>query len=944
MRALAPFDRLRKVLADSRPQRSSRCRGALFTELPSLEPLEARRLLSGSPFIYTATSSDSLRLKIVTSKLNVIDDVTHAVLKSAALSSINQVQINGFHGGNQALTVDTSGGQFPIPIAFNPSGSGNSLRVDDSTDTASVNYTVSNVEVSVGATAIAYNSALTAGLVLLTGTGADYVNVLSTQGQTPTTIDSSGVAATKFSIGGGFTASGGMGTGSLANIAGPLTLGSHAADSLTALDNGNSAPDFYSVMSTGLSWNNLNSLTYASAQSITLATDSFGGSIFVRSLPASTTYVGLAPGGTRTSMIISPDALNAPQQRLIDASSMVPAGAADLLAVDDSTDTRQGVNYNIFNFGVTVGIPVPVNPVATLVDYSAGVSGGLGINTGLGAGDAVSVFSTLATVAVAVNTSGVNPTSIAVGAGAGNSLASVAGPLTLQTFAIDQISFNDQGDASAATYYLTTNYLVWNHSIIGYRSVASISVTTGSHAADTLFVSSLPASTTNVTLAPGGVSASFIVSSGPLQVAGRVIDAATNVPAHSNAFVTVDDSIDPNPLVGYKITSSSVTLSTGTTVLYGANDSGGLVINTGKGVDDTANVYSTLAQVQVAINTSGFNPTTIQVGGDLLAPIGNLAAIAGPLTLKDAPIDAIDFLDQTSTAPASYTLTASGLFFNNQIIGYTSATVIDLFTSTARDTINVPSLPAALLEVNFHVENSAAQPGTSITLGAGAMTTSSLQRTFQLGSSTPSGSGGVPAGADDVLTVDDSADSTPGVDYTVGPGQIGVLIGATGHNVIAYSTNFAAIALLTGSGAGDVVNITGTSVPTDIITSAAGSAAITVGNSGNLDGISAGLNIVSKSKNDRLTLDDSANSAFESYVVTATSLQRGGLTIAYQGFASFTVLTGTFEQMLPGGPVFDQVTVKDLPAGDTLNLTIQGTNEYFVDPTSVFGKINLTVR
>lgn len=944
MGTLTLLDHLRKILTDSRPQRSARRRGRQLTKLTALEPLEDRRLLSGSPFTYTATNVDSLRLKVAGNNLDVIDDKTHAVLQAVPLASVSQVQINGFSGGKQTLTVDTSGGQFPIPIIDNSVGSGNILQVNDSTNAKATNYTVSNVEVSVGATAIAFNATLTGGLVLSTGTGADYVNVVSTNSQVPTTINSSGGGVTQFSVGGPFTSSGGLGTGSLANIAGPLTLGSHGVDKLTFLDNGNTAADFYSITSTGLSWSNTGSLTYGGAQSITLASDSASGSIFVRSLPASTTYVELAPLGTGKALDISPAALNTTVNRTIDASSLVAANAGDLLTVDDSTDTRWGVNYGVYNDAVTVGVPTPWSSVATTVDYGAGVSGGLVINTGTGSGDVGSVYSTLAAVSVAINTSGVNATTINVGAGSGNSLNSVAGGLTLQTYAVDQISFNDQGDAAPANYKVTSNALLWNNSIIGYRSVAAISVTTGSATGDTLFVSSLPASTTRVTLSPSGQRADFIASPAVLQVSGRVIDAGTQIPAGSNTLVTVDDSLDTTANVAYKVTSTSIALSTGTTVLYGANDTGGVVMNLGSGPGDKVSVYSIPAPVLVAINASSANPTTFEVGGDIQAGAGNLAAIAGSLYLKTTPSDAIDFLDQTSGAPASYTLTSTGLQFNNHSIGFATATVIDLFTSTAKDTVSVTSLPTALLEVNFHVENSAAMPGTSITLSSGAMTTSTTQqRTFQLGSSTPNGSGGVPAGAGDTLTVNDSADPAAAVNYAVTATQIGLTSGGNIHNVIDYSANFGYVSLLTGSGAGDVVNITGTAAPLSVITSAAGSAIITVGNSGNLNGIANCLNLVSNSSKDQLTINDSANTAYENYVVTQSYLERGWLYIGYEGFKNFTVLTGSYEKTVKGVAQYDQVIVENLSAGYTVNLTIASTADYFVEPSAVHGKVNLTV-
>ncbi|HEX4128425.1 MAG TPA: hypothetical protein VHZ24_00170 [Pirellulales bacterium] len=878
----------------------------------SFEALETRRLLSGTPFNYSAMNADPLQLVVVGSTLELRDQKTNAIVQSAVLASTSSVTINGYAGGGQTFDVDFSGGAFNIPITINSNGTPDQLLIDDHADTAAgVAYSIGSSTVAVDATTICYGSSFVNGMIVDTGSGiGDQVTINSVNPASPLTLNTSAAGAESVSIGGSTA-------GSLGSFVGYLTLNTHASDSLTFLDNASSALSSYSITATGLIFNG-RIIPYTTAASIKLATSSYAGeAVFVTSLPTATSYVSLVPTAGHISMIVSPSALASSTPRTIDAGSSAPAGSGDLMTVDDSTDPTSGVFYTVTATFVQAG--------NTAVVYGSSASGGLVINTGKGSGDEVIVDSTSAAVSVAVNTSGASATSIFVGGLVTGSLANIAGPLTLLTHAVDSIVFNDNATTSVVNYQLMSSYLLWNSSIIGYISPGSITVATSRATGDRLFVTSLPASTTFVTLAPAGTNTSFIVSPDALH-ATRIIDAASKVPAGSSTSVTVDDSTNTASVV-YTVINSGVQLSGGALVEYGAGDTGGLVINTGRGINDIVNVVQTLAQVPVAINTSGAYRTTIYVGGansNLL--LGTLAAIAGPLTLQTNPLDAVVFLDDASSASATYTIYSNYLVFNSQIIGYRSLVAIELFTSTAKDTVNVCSLPAALTSLALHLDNSAASPGTVVTLKSGAFTTA-LQRTVDASSF-------IPAGAGDYLTVDDSADTVAGMSYNLIAHVISISQGGPGYTSVLYSSNYQAVALLTGSGKNDSVTIAATSAPMNVTTSAAGCTTIDVG-SGNLGNIAPGLTIQSQGIHDSLTFDDSANSTGTTYDIQGNQLTRGSLTIGFTVAAkAFTVLVGTG---------MNSVTVENLPSAETLALTINKTDSY-TKLASALGTVVLAKR
>jgi hypothetical protein len=453
---------------------------------------------------------------------------------------------------------------------------------------------------------------------------------------------------------------------------------------------------------------------------------------------------------------------------------------------------------------------------------------------------------------------------------------------------------------------------------------------TSQHAGDAVNILSLPGTTSDLNFVPTGANGSLLVSPSALSVPGLVIDEASATVPGFNTYVTADDSTDKTSNVTYKITSTSVAIVGGTTVDYAANDTGSVVLNTGDGSGDIVDIYSTLAQVQVAINTSGVNRTAIYVAGDNTLT-GSLATIGGPLTLKTAAIDTIVFLDNTSSAAATYTLSANSLVFNSQIIGFTSAVAIELYTSTGIDVLNIPSLPAALTSLGLHEDDSAAGATSRITVGAGALT-SSLQRTIDAGSF-------IPAGAGDLLTVNDSSDATPNVLYNFVTRAIFVSpLNSSNYTAILYSPNYANVSLLTGTGAGDESTITATSARVALTTAPTGSVAIFVGGTSNgmLSNIAAGLSIGSTSPHDQLTFNDVANTAATTYYIYNDQLIIGSLLI------QFTVKTTVLNVLVGVG--LDTVYVEDVPPGDTLNLTVDANDNLYFNTPDILGRVNVFSR
>lgn len=901
----------------------------------SFESLEQRQLLSGTPFTYTAINADALGLLPLSSngEFQLIDNTKNQVLAETNQNDFTSIVINGYSGGGQLLTVvENNNGVFNIPITFNDgqvaNAANNKLIVDASAfPNAGQSYTVTSTAVDFGATPINYSPYTQGGVTLNIGTGAvGTVTVDSTLGSVPVTINSGG-GGDKYFIGGSTT-------GNLTNIAGPLTLDSASNDSLSFLDNGDASPGSYQLTSTGLVFNGVK-LKYASAASITVSMGTYGGTaIDVSALPAATTYFGWAPNGARQSLIVNSGPLDESVGLVIDASSMVPAGQGDLLTVDDSTGTVPQALYTVTSSTVQMGEFGGSHAPNTLVKYSPNVTGGLVINTGAGPGDIQAyINSTATTVPVAINTSSATYTSLYVGGYLAGNMSAIAGPLTLKTHEQDAIIFNDNSNPAAATYQFMSTYLLYDgKTIIGYTNPGAFLVETSTHAGDAVILKSLPAATGTFFFSPTGTGAALLVSSAPLAMPGLTVDAYSEVPTGSKALVTVDDSSDPNSNVAYTIAGGAVAVQGGAQVLYGPGDSGGVVLNTGTGRNNTVNVTSTLANVQLAINTNSPPSGTQIFVGSPNAP-GGLSQVAGPLFLNTKVGDTVVLNDQANSNATSYTITSTYLAAGSQVIGYAQMTNLTLYSSSGKDTITAQSLPSQLANFSLLMSNSSANPGSTATFEAGAVTRS-LQRSVTVSDSVGSG---------DLLSVNDSIDTAANTLYNLATSVVSVAelfiqtLNTSNYTLFNYSDNLQGISLLTGTGAGDAAWISATAVPLTLVTSASGSVAIAVGSNGGsggtLSNIAAGLNIESNSLNDHLTFNDSSNTIGTTYVIQGSSLQRGSLVITFSA-RIFTVLTGTGT---------NSETVENLPAGDILNLTINSTDTY-TKLGSALGTVNLTVR
>lgn len=906
------------------------------------EFLEDRRLLTA--YAFTSTNADNLRLvgtgaiqSGYATQFEIVDDSTHTVLVPAQPTSYyTAITIIGDNNAGEQLTVDETNGILPLPVTYEAAelggnaGNNNKLIINTSTIGFQTFDTVTSSAVDFNELPINYDAFVQGGVVLEQGSAlGDQTTIDSTRASVPVTINSGGGGDSYFI--------GGSTTGNLTNIAGPLTLNSASNDSLAFLDNGDASPASYVVTSTGLVFNGV-TLAYSSADSITVSMGTYGGTaVDVSTLPAATTYFGWAPNAARQSLIVNHAPLDETNDLLIDASTMVPAGAGDLLTLDDSGGMVPQSIYTVTSSTVQMGEFGGAHPPNTLVKYSPNLTGGMVINTGSGAGDVQAyIDSTAATVPVAINTSNATYTSLYVGGYLAGNMTAIAGPLTLKTHEQDAIIFNDNSNLAAASYQFTSSYLLYDgQTIIGYPTSSQYSgpgvflAETGTAAADAVTISSLPTATSRVLFSPSGTGASLLVSPVAMQMSGLTVDASTEVPTGSKALVTADDSTDANSNVSYTIANGGIAVQGGAQVLYGPGDGGGVVLNTGTGRNDLVNVGSTIANVSLAINTNSSSGTEISVGSSS----GGLSQIAGSLYLNTKAADTIFLNDSDNSNSTSYTITSTYIAAGSTIIGYAQMANFDLYSSSGKDTVSVSSLPSQLLNMVLDMFNSSADPGSTMSFAAGALTRS-LERSITIGA---------PVGSGDLLTVNDSTDTAANTLYNAAVSSVSVAelfiqtLNTSNYTVFDYSYNLQGISLLTGTGAGDAAWISATVVPFTLTTAASGSVAIGVGSSGGSSGtlsnIAAGLNIQSNSLNDSLTFNDSSNTVGTTYVIQGSSLQRGSLVITFSA-KIFTVLTGTGT---------NTETVENLPAGDILNLTINSTDSY-TKLSSALGTVNLTVR
>ena len=305
------------------------------------------------------------------------------------------------------------------------------------------------------------------------------------------------------------------------------------------------------------------------------------------------------------------------------------------------------------------------------------------------ANDIVNVLGTAAGVQTNVITGAGNDT-ITVGSAA-NSLATILGNVTIlggTDTTQDVLNLDDQGNAVARVFSVTTNTVTWTGGpVVSFGTVEQFSLNagTGNDAVNVLGTTAttpvrISAGSGNDVVTVGSAANSLATILGGVTILGG-LDTAGDV-VHIDDWATLAART-------FTVAATSVTWSGGPTLSFSTVER--LNLNAGAG-GDTINVVGTAAAMPVTVNAGG-GDDTINVG----STTNSLSTILGSLVVRGENHTVQDILnvnDQGSATPRTFTLTGSTLAWTGGP-GITYATLEQVTINAGTQDDNLRLLDAA---------------------------------------------------------------------------------------------------------------------------------------------------------------------------------------------------------------------------------------------------------
>jgi hypothetical protein len=593
------------------------------------------------------------------------------------------------------------------------------------------------------------------------------------------------------------------------------------------------------------------------------------------------------------------------------------------ITVDDSADgTARTTFLGTFtpsgdsNWGFISGL-APAN-----INYEYFDTTSVTINMGTAAGNVVNVQATGTTT----NLVGIAADTVNIGSNApslSGTLAAIAGPLNISNASV--VAVDDSGDGAAQTATITNSSIsgTWSPAVITYIGASTLSIH-GGFGGDTINVQSTSA-TTNLILSGGNT-----VNVGNAGSVQGILGALNIENPPSFNTIVVDDSADT--------TARTVTLSTlGTNgsdsegnadpwgqiiglapahINYEYGDTSSLTVNGGTG-SNTFNVQAT--GVFTTLNAGSANDT-VNVGNSA----NSLDNIQGTLTVNgQAGTNTLNVNDQGSSAGNSYTVTSS--FVQRTAATFTAPV---FYSGLATLVLNGSSGGSA-----YNLESTAA--GTAITVNGGAGNDAFLVSPSAQNFGTIAGPLSVNGGGGtNPLSIHDQSDAAADT-YTIAVGSIQ----RTGSAGVTYS-GITSVAVYGGSG-GDTFNINSTAAgtPLFIIAGAGNDTFNLAALSGSLDNIQGTVFLNGGGGTNAVNVDDQNKSLTQTYAITATTVNRGGLFagLTYASIQDLFVNGGTGADIYNILSTSAATTVNGGAASDTFNVGSGGVLDAILGPLTVNG-------
>ena len=723
-------------------------------------------------------------------------------------------------GGADAVTVGNAGSVAGITGLVTLAGNGtDTLLVDDSADAAATHATLNATQLQLAPAAIHYTGV--AGLTVNLGTAADTLTIADTAAATGTTVNggtgndtltlghnsglttlhtgagantvnvqTTGAAATIVSAPGATnTVDLGL-NGNTDSLLAPLTLTGNGADNLTIDDSTNAAAKTVTVNAAAVTGISPAAIAYTHAATLTVKlgtapdtatvadtsattlTRVFGGvgsdtfvvqndhgitqltggkgpsTVHVNGTTAPTSFT--TPAGSTAAIMVG----NAGLTSAIDGPVTINGAGSDSLTVDDSADaspanvtlaaaTISGASPAAINYGGLSNLMVDLGSGGNNITV-ANTAAATTLDTGAG-DDVVSVQGT--TAPLSINT-GAGDNSVDL-SGADGTLSAITGVVTVTGNGFDQLNVDDSGDPLARAGVLNAATVTGlSPAAVNYTGVQNLTLSLGS-GSNTLSVASTGAGTsTTISAGPGidaisvGGNGRLASIAGPLALLGTgstiatLDDAGNTSPAADALTAAAFAGATATPIAFNGLASLDVLLGSGGNQLtVSAPAAGNTTLHTGSG-DDTVILAATTNPVTVQ---SGTGVTSVVVGDAL-------DAMAGPIHVDGNGTTGLNVNDTGSsenrTAVLSDTL-ITGL--TPAPISYAGLRALDLTLGSGADALTVNATAAGTATA------------VDTTAGADAITVqpagdSPLSKVLQ-GPLSLSG-----AGADDSITVNDSAD------------------------------------------------------------------------------------------------------------------------------------------------------------------------------------------
>lgn len=561
-----------------------------------------------------------------------------------ATAATTRTTLNGGAGddsfvvGNLANTLDDIKGTLTLEGGTHEYGDG-VFFVDHGSTARSYTLRTDSILARTGSAMIAYGNL--EGLSLNTGDFADSVAVMRTLPETRVYLNLGG-GNDRVTLGNPSSLDG---IGSVVEV-----HGGAGTDAIVLNDQGDANANYYSVTATEVWRNGSAVLSYEGAESLTLNAGSFDDEVYVQSTLAATPVtlklgggedtVGVGSGSTfaTTSLATILGALTVDGQAGQDSLTLYDQGSTPLIFNNDGT-APISVDYTVT--ATTVSRP-QVAPIAyasmDVLEVHVATTPIIFFNSSLAAGgNDVFVKGTSAATLLHLGTYG----SYTVTAGSdGRSLDTIQRPLEiLNQGSLAALVLNDQGDANANSYTITSNTVARSGAAPIYyhvptSSVASLILNAGAHG-DTVAVTST-SPVVPVTLNLGAGNDTVTVGGGPLRLDGIASTVTVNGQAGTDAIILsdVDTGMPPAFGSGYWITSTSVTRNVHTPLVYDTAES--LTLHAGTG-SDTIMVASARPETPVVVR-AGLGDDTLSLGG-----FGN-PVLAGTVTLDgQGGTDTLDY-------------------------------------------------------------------------------------------------------------------------------------------------------------------------------------------------------------------------------------------------------------------------------------------------------------